>query len=278
MFDLHCHLLPGIDEGAVDPGMALEMARIAAADGIRAVACTPSILPGVHESTAEGIRAAVASLQAELDRHEVHLRLVEGAVAHLAPGLARGVRSGRIPTIAGSHYLLIEPPRHVVPPRFEESVFELMTLGITPVLAQPESLAWVDGHHEVLVRLATRGAWLQVSTGALTGRQGKRAQYWSEKFVAEGHCHVLATGAHDTGVHSPLMAEAREVAARLVGRDAATHLVSTRPRGVFADADPSTLPPPVALTRGGARREPGPVREPAARGLRELVRGLFRRA
>lgn len=277
MFDLHCHLLPGIDEGAVDLGMALEMARIAVADGISTVACTPSILPGTHENTADGIRAAVAALQAELDQRDIHLRLVMGAVAHLDPGVVRGVRSGRIPTIADSHYLLVEPPRHVAPPRFEESMFELMTLGITPILAQPESVAWVDSHHEALVRLAARGAWLQVSAGALAGRQGKRAQYWGEKFVAEGHCHVLATGARDPGMRPPLLAEAREVAVRLVGRDAAMHLVSTRPRGVVADADPSTLPPPVALTRGGVRREPEPAHEPA-RSLRDLVRGLFRRA
>lgn len=278
MFDLHCHLLPGIDDGAADLDMALEMARIAVADGIRTVACTPRISPGMYENTAEGIRAAIAALQAELDQRGIALRLVEGADVHLDPGLARGIESGRIPTIAGSHYLLLAPPHHVAPPRFEEAMFELMTLGITPVVTHPERLAWVNGHYDMFVRLAARGAWMQVTAGAITGRFGKRVQYWGEKFVAEGHCHVLATGARDAERHPPVLAEAREVAVRLVGRDAATHLVSTRPGGVIADADPSTLPPPVAFTRGGARREPAPAQEPAARGLRDLVRGLFRRA
>ncbi|HVI57609.1 MAG TPA: CpsB/CapC family capsule biosynthesis tyrosine phosphatase [Luteimonas sp.] len=277
MFDLHCHLLPGIDDGAVDLEMALEMARIAAGDGIRTIACTPHIYPGKYENTAQGIRTAIAALQAELDERGIDLRLEEGADVHLAPGLARGIKSGRIPTIAGSHYLLLEPPHHVAPPRFEEAMFELMTLGITPVITHPERLAWVDSNYEMLVRMAARGAWMQVTAGALTGRFGKRVQYWGEKFVAEGHCHVLATDAHDPRQRPPLLAEAHEVAARLVGKDAAGHMVVTRPRGVVADADPSALPPPVALTRGGARREAASDARPTG-ALRTFLRGLLRRA
>ena len=66
MFDLHCHLLPGIDDGATDLDMALAMARIAAADGIETVACTPHIYPGLYDNTAGGIRDAIAALQPEL--------------------------------------------------------------------------------------------------------------------------------------------------------------------------------------------------------------------
>src|SRR5690606_18013463 len=158
MLDLHCHLLPGIDDGAVDLDMALEMARMAAADGIRTVACTPHIFPGMYETTADGIRAAIASLQAELDARDIALTLVEGADVHLDPDLAAGIRGGRIPTIAGSHYLLLEPPHHVAPPRFEEAMFELMTIGIVPVITHPERLTWVEDHYDTFVRLAGRGA------------------------------------------------------------------------------------------------------------------------
>ncbi|WP_043957472.1 CpsB/CapC family capsule biosynthesis tyrosine phosphatase, partial [Lysobacter sp. A03] len=75
MLDLHCHILPGIDDGAVDLDMALDMARIAAADGIREIACSPHIYPGMYENDAAGIRAAVAALQAELDLRDIPLRL-----------------------------------------------------------------------------------------------------------------------------------------------------------------------------------------------------------
>jgi protein-tyrosine phosphatase len=79
MLDLHCHMLPGIDDGAADLEMALAMARMAAADGIRTVACTPHIYPGMYENTADGIRAAIAVFQAQLDAAGIGLRLVDAA-------------------------------------------------------------------------------------------------------------------------------------------------------------------------------------------------------
>lgn len=265
MLDLHCHLLPGIDDGAVDLAMALEMARIAAADGIHTIACTPHIYPGMYENDAAGIRVAITDLQAELDSRDIALRLVEGADVHLDRDLAGSIRNGRVPTLAGSRYLLLEPPHHVAPPRFEESVFELMTAGIVPVITHPERLSWVDTHYDLFVRLARRGAWMQVTAGALTGRFGRRVQYWGERFVGEGHCQVLATDAHHPQRRPPLLAEARDAAAALVGREAAEHMVVTRPAGVLADADPASLPPslaevggfrPIAPDRGAA---PGPL-------------------
>jgi protein-tyrosine phosphatase len=77
MLDLHCHILPGIDDGAVDLDMALQMARIAAADGITTIACTPHIYPGVYDNSATTIRGAIAAFQAELDQRGIALRLLE---------------------------------------------------------------------------------------------------------------------------------------------------------------------------------------------------------
>src|SRR3970282_2645536 len=104
MIDLHCHLLPGIDDGAVDLAMALEMARLAVADGIHTIACTPHIYPGMYENTADGIRSAITTLQAELDAQGIALRLVEGADGHLDTDLVRSIGDGRVPTLARPRY------------------------------------------------------------------------------------------------------------------------------------------------------------------------------
>ncbi|HEY5805588.1 MAG TPA: CpsB/CapC family capsule biosynthesis tyrosine phosphatase [Lysobacter sp.] len=243
MFDLHCHLLPAIDDGAVDLDMALEMARMAAADGIVTVACTPHIYPGMYENTADGIRAAIAAFQAELDERGIALRLVEGADVHMAPGLLAGIRGGRVPTLACSRYLLLEPPHHVAPPRFEESVFDLMAAGLVPVITHPERLTWVESHFDVLARMARRGVWMQITAGAMTGRYGRRVRYWSERFVGDGLCMILATDAHHPRRRPPLLAEARDAAAALVGQEEARHMVDTRTRGIVDDMAPEQLPP-----------------------------------
>jgi protein-tyrosine phosphatase len=223
--------------------MALEMARIAVADGIRVVACTPHIYPGLYDNDAAGIRAAIDALQAALDEAGIPLRLVEGADTHLAPTLVADLRGGRVPTLGGSRYLLLEPPHHVAPPRFEEAVFELAAAGYVPVITHPERLSWVEENYDVFVRLAGRGCWLQITAGALTGRFGRRPRYWGERFVGEGHAHLLATDAHHPKRRPPLLAEGRHAATVLVGAAEAARLVEERPACVLANAVPDLLPP-----------------------------------
>jgi len=244
MLDMHCHLLPGIDDGAVDLEVALAMARMAVADGITCIACTPHIYPGLYENTAQGIRAAVANLRVELARHGIALELTTGADVHLEPGLVGSIRGGRIPTLAGSRYLLLEPPHHVAPPRFEESVFELTVAGYVPVITHPERLSWLDDHYPMFQRLAKAGAWMQVTAGSVTGRFGRRPKYWSERMLDESMVHLLATDAHDPQRRPPLLAEARAACADRVGEVEARRLVIDRPRGIIDNQAPQDLPVP----------------------------------
>jgi tyrosine-protein phosphatase YwqE len=174
VIDLHSHILPGIDDGAPTLEVSLEMARIAVADGIHTMACTPHIYPGMYMNDGPGIERARAALQAELDRAGIALRLVTGADVHLVPGLLPQIRAGQVPTLNGSRYLLLEPSHTVAPPRFEDSVFNLVASGYTPVITHPERLTWVEDHYPVFRRLVQQGAWMQVTAGALTGVFGKR--------------------------------------------------------------------------------------------------------
>ncbi len=241
MLDLHCHMLPGIDDGAVDLDMALSMARIAVEDGIHTVACTPHIYPGLYENTASGIVAAIESLQCELDQRGIALRLLAGADVHLEPGLSGSIKIGRVPTLAGSRYLLLEPPHHVAPPRFEDSVFELMVAGYVPVITHPERLSWIEDHYAVFGRLVERGAWMQITSGSLTGRFGKRPRYWSEKMLDEGLVQILATDSHHPTRRPPLLAEGRQAAANRVGGDEAERMVVSRPQGIIDDLPPAEM-------------------------------------
>ena len=114
MIDLHCHMLPGIDDGAPDRGVALAMARCAVADGITVTACTPHIYPGMYENDREGIQRAIEAFRQVLAEEGIGLELVIGADTHLAPDLLQGIRESRVPTLNGSRYLLLEPPHDVL--------------------------------------------------------------------------------------------------------------------------------------------------------------------
>ncbi|HEY8261690.1 MAG TPA: CpsB/CapC family capsule biosynthesis tyrosine phosphatase, partial [Methylosinus sp.] len=138
MIDLHCHILPGLDDGAASLDESLAMARMAAEDGVGVIACTPHITPGVYDHHGATIRARVADLQAALDAADIPLSLVIGADAHIAPGFVDGLRSGAIPSLNDTRYVLVEPPHHAMPPMIEGFFVQLCAAGYVPVLTHPE--------------------------------------------------------------------------------------------------------------------------------------------
>lgn len=242
MIDLHCHMLPGIDDGAPDRAVAVAMARCAANDGITHTACTPHIYPGLYHNDRDGILKHIAAFREVLVEEGIALNLVVGADTHLTPDLVRDIKAGRIPTLNDTRYLLFEPPHHVAPPRLEESVFNLLAAGIVPVVTHPERLSWIDGNYEIFERLVDAGALMQITAGSVTGRFGGRPKYWAERMLDEGLVHLLATDAHHVDKRPPLLREARDAAAAIVGEEEAEHLVLTRPRMILENRPPEELP------------------------------------
>lgn len=250
MIDLHCHILPGIDDGSRSLDMSLEMARMAVADGITLTACTPHIYPGLYMNDTAGITAARDALQQTLDEEGIPLQLTIGADVHLVPGLLEGLREGRIPTLHNTRYLLLEPSHHVAPPHFQESVFALVAAGYVPVITHPERLTWVETSYGVFADLVRQGAWMQVTAGSFTGVFGSRARYWAERFLEDGLIHIIATDAHSSGRRSPAMSQARDIAERALGKEEAQRLVRGRQEQMLRNELPSAVTPPPMKAQG----------------------------
>jgi len=161
------------------------------------------------------------------------------------PEVLDGIRSGRVPTLGGSRYVLLEPSHHVRPPYFRESVFALIGAGYTPVITHPERLTWVDEEYADFKALSRSGAWMQVTGGALLGLFGPKAQRLAESFVAEGWADVIASDGHSAGRRAPVLAAAHAKAVTLVGADEAKQLVTGRPQAIIANtpADQVARPP-----------------------------------
>ena len=254
MIDLHCHLLPGIDDGAAALEVSLEMARIAVEDGISVTACTPHIYPGLFENTGPDILRRVEALREDLEHHGVALRITSGADIQMVPELVAGLNSNAMPTLGGSRYFLFEPPHHTVPAGFAELLFNALASGYVPVITHPERLTWLDDeHYPWFQEAAWRGAWLQLTSGAVTGRFGRRARYWSERFLDDGLVHILATDAHEPVHRPPLLSEGRDAAVRWVGAEEAEAMVLHRPAAVLEDRAPAEVPGPPGVS---GRRAP----------------------
>ncbi len=243
MIDLHCHILPGIDDGAPDLASSLAMARLALDDGIEVTACTPHIYPGVYENDAAGIRKGMEAFSQSLLEHNLPLKLVEGADTHVAPQLVRQLRDDLVPTLNRSRYFLLEPPHHTPPPRFDEYVFNIFAAGYVPIITHPERLRWIEDHYTTFVAMAQQGVWMQLTAGSLTGHFGSRPRYWAERMLNEGLVHILASDGHGVSKRPPTMSAGRDVAATHLGTEEAKHLVWTRPLAVIHNCAPESIPP-----------------------------------
>jgi protein-tyrosine phosphatase len=247
VIDLHCHMLPGIDDGARDLDTALAMARMAAEDGIEVTACTPHIYPGLYENATENIGPAVDAFRGAVEEAGISLQLTFGADIQIVPELLAGLRRGTHPTLHGSRYFLFEPPHHTVPVRFADTLFDTLAAGYTPIITHPERLTWLDDeHYDWFVDAAADGAWIQLTAAALTGAFGRRAQYWSERMLDDGIVHILATDAHDPDHRPPILSAGRDAAAKWVGAEEARRMVDDRPRAVLADLPAGGIVPPPA--------------------------------
>lgn len=256
MIDLHSHILPGVDDGAQSLDDSLAIGRMAEADGIEVMACTPHFMPGMYDNQAADIRARVKHLNAVFEREGLQLALVVGADAHIRPDFTQCLKAGQILTLHDSRYVLVEPPHHVLPPRFEDFMFNIAVSGFVPVLTHPERLKWIEGNYAVMQKLAASGVWMQITAGSLAGRFGKRPQYWAERMLSEGLVSILATDAHNTKSRPPLLAEAHDLACTRVGSEEAGHLVRTRPALILQNEPPESAPQ-ISVQFPVDSREPG---------------------
>ena len=235
MIDLHSHILPGMDDGSEELSVSLDMARSYVAQGVECVSCTPHILPGLYNNSGPQIRIAVHELQRELDDAQIGLRLVAGADNHIAPDFVSGLSNGNLLAIADTRYVLVEPPHHVVPVRLEDLFFDILIAKYVPILTHPERLTWIEDKYDLIQCLAKRGVWMQITSGSLLGKFGRRARYWAERMLSEGLVQILATDAHDNVRRRPDLLEGRIAAENLVGVEEAEWLVVTRPRDVLCN-------------------------------------------
>lgn len=253
MIDLHSHIVPAIDDGAGDFSVSFEMARAYVDQGVETVACTPHILPGLYNNSGPQIRKAIAELQTRLDDAGIPLRLEVGADNHIAPNFVAGLRNGHLLTLGDTRYVLVEPPHHVAPARLEELFFDILLGEYVPILTHPERLTWIEAKYDIVKRLANRGVWMQITSGSLRGRFGRRAQYWAERMLSEGMAQLLASDAHDNGRRSPDLLKGRNAVAKLVGEAEAESLVATRPKDVLCNKLPKDCVSHQILASGDRR-------------------------
>ncbi len=236
MIDLHCHLLPGIDDGPATLAEALELARCAVANGITEARVTPHVHVGRWDNELAGIHAAVEAHRAELAKAAIPLKLGYAAEVRLAYEALPLIEAGRVPFLGeldGWKVLLLELPHSHVPVGSDKFVAWLLARGIRPMIAHPERNKEIMRESARLRPFVEAGCLLQLTADALVGGFGEVCEARAIEFLEQGWVTVLASDAHDLQSRPPRLKPGLDVAALIVGAAAAQDFVLGTPRRIL---------------------------------------------
>lgn len=204
MIDLHCHILPGVDDGPADLEGSLAMAREHVARGTDTVIATPHV-SWDYPTTADEIATGVADLNAALTEEGIPLTVLAGAEVALTRAVDLSAQQLAGLRLGDGPWLLLEAPISVDSPGVEGLVGIVQSRGVRVLLAHPERCASFHTDPDLLARLVAGGCLAQVTANALTGFFGRTVQAAARRYVDAGLVHVVSSDSHDATHRSPGM-------------------------------------------------------------------------
>jgi protein-tyrosine phosphatase len=248
VIDIHCHLLPEVDDGPKSWDVAVEMCRMAAADGITHAVATPHANDR-YAYDREYLTGLLGQLRDQLREKldpAVQIQLSLGCDFHLSfENLERVLEQPHTYTIGETNYLLIELSNFSVPTRLSECFTRLGDRGLTPILTHPERNPILQQTPQRILEWAEQGCLMQVTASALTGFWGERPEIVARWLLDRSAVHILASDAHDTRRRIPNLSAGRAVAEKIVGAQYAEALVEGNPGAIVKGMPIPYCPRPV---------------------------------
>jgi protein-tyrosine phosphatase len=233
MIDIHHHLLWGLDDGSTSLDNSIAMAKIAAADGITHIVCTPHA-NGQYAYDPRVVAEKIATLQKALDSAGIALKLGRGCDFHMSYDNIQEAKTDPARfSINGHGYLLVELPDYGISQALTETFYQLRLAGLTPILTHPERNATLVADQQRMVDWMLGGLLIQVTASSVLGNMGKSAQRMAYQLLENRWVHFLATDAHNTTSRPPKLREAYEAVAEKFGPEYAYALCIGNPLAVF---------------------------------------------
>lgn len=231
LIDIHCHILPGLDDGPKDLAESLAMGRSYAAEGFRAVVATPHCIPGTQWMPDISLIQTRARMVTEALKEEgFAMPILLGMEIALDPLIPILLRQGRLLTLASGPYVLIECPFQRFPLGWEAIVAEVRRLGYKVLLAHPERCASLAQKPSMVDEIKDTGVYIQVNLDSLAGLNGRRARQTALLFAEKGCLHCLATDSHDSVRRCPAMvSRTAQSVGEIIGREDLRLLLKDNP-------------------------------------------------
>ena len=222
LVDIHCHILPGIDDGSKDWETSIRLARDAVKDGITHAVCTPHMLNGKYINHKKDVIRLTENFQDMLDDAKIPLTVFPGQEVRISGDLPKALDDDDILFLdEDGQYMLLEFPSDDVPAYTRDMVFDLMQRGITPIVVHPERNKKILEEPTILQGLIEQGCLVQITASSYMGTFGKKIKEMSRKFIETGQCACFASDAHDLPKRQYQYSEALKKLSKEFGSDLA---------------------------------------------------------
>lgn len=220
MIDIHCHILPGIDDGAQSVGESIAMAKLAVQEGITSIIATPHHNNGSYKNTKQEILKKVDELNKVLQKESISLKILPGQEPRIYGELLEDYKQDEILSLnASGQYLFIELPSGQVPRYTEQLLFEIQMNGLTPIIVHPERNSEIIQNPDILYQLVKKGALTQITASSVAGYFGNSIKKFSYQLIEANLTHFIASDAHNVSNRSFKMIESLDAIEKKYGVD-----------------------------------------------------------
>jgi len=234
MIDIHCHILPQIDDGAKTLEDSIFMVKKAIIDGIDTIIATPHSQDGLFSPDINDVINKTLELNNINKSHNLNINIIPGMEVHLCKNIFEKIKSKQVLTLNDSNYLLLELPGQHMPDFIFEEIFQLRLNGITPIIAHPERNMVIIKDWTLLYGFVEKGVLIQITSGSISGKFGHEIFKCSKKIIKNRLAHIIASDAHNSESRPPVLLEAFTIAKKILGSDKeAYEMVYERPKKII---------------------------------------------
>ena len=237
MIDIHCHILPCIDDGAKDMDEALALINLAVEDGVTRIVVTPHLHFGRFNNYLSVIQSSFLALEQAVDEAKIQIELAYAAEVRLDSEMLSLLSRQQLP-MYGCHnnqqFMLLEFPHSHIPAGSDILVKHLLKQNITPVIAHPERNRDLLKSSDKIKTFVRLGCWFQVTASSITGHFGEECQALSLSYINQGFIHIVASDAHNLKRRPPVLSEARSKVTGIFGEEKAQQLFYDNPYNITA--------------------------------------------
>ena len=233
MIDIHCHILPGVDDGPDNLGTAVKMAEQALNSGIDTIIATPHFLTMVYDTNLAKLGQATRLLCDALAHRDIKLRIFTGAEIRLAHNVCELIDNGMLPSLAGSCYYLFELPDIFIKDSIIRVLRQMRDRGIVPVIAHPERNHTIMKNPGIIRDLKFEKAKFQLTGQSVVGKNGKLSKTIARQMILDDTADFIASDGHDLEFRKPCLNNLYKVVNKISNKRMAQKILIENPKCIL---------------------------------------------